>query len=230
MTKTKIDNPHFLNHRQRLRDRFNSHGINGLQDYEIIELFLTFVIPQKDVKQEAKEVIERFGSLKGFFEAEESELQKINYFKDKALTLRRFIREVSELYQFETIKNIPVSQSRESLMSFCKSKLGFVKEEQFWVISLDSKFALLKADLISKGLTDKTTVYPKQIVETALKNKAYSIILLHNHPNGNPQPSEEDRTITKAIEIPAKLINITIYDHIIVSEDKYFSFKENKLL
>jgi len=230
MAKSNPSKLHFLNHRSRLRERFNNQGIIGLQDYEIIELFLTFVIPQKDVKQEAKEVIERFGSLKGFFEAEESELQKINYFKDKAITLRRFIREVSELYQFETIKNIPVSQSRESLIIFCKSKLGFVKEEQFWVISLDSKFALLKADLISKGLTNKTPVYPKQIVETALKNKAYSIILLHNHPNGNPQPSEEDITITKAIEIPAKLINITIYDHIIVSEDKYFSFKENNLL
>lgn len=230
MAKSNSHKPHFANHRSRLRERFNNQGITGLQDYEIIELFLTFVIPQKDVKQEAKEVIERFGSVQGFFEAEESELQKINYFKDKALTLRRFIREVSELYQFETIKNIPVSQSRESLISFCKSKLGFAKEEQFWVISLDSKFALIKADLISKGLIDKTTVYPKQIVETALKNKAYSIILLHNHPNGNPQPSEGDITITKAIEIPAKLINITIYDHIIVSEDKYFSFKENKLL
>ncbi len=230
MKKSTNNIPHFLNHRSRLRERFNKQGIVGLKDYEIIELFLTFVIPQKDVKKEAKEVIKRFGSVKGFFEAEESELQKINYFKDKALTLRRFIREVSELYQFETIKNIPVSQSRESLISLCKTKLGFVKEEQFWMISLDSKFALIKADLISKGLANKTTVYPKQIVETALKNKAYSIILLHNHPNGNPQPSEEDITVTKAIEIPAKLINITIYDHIIVSEDKYFSFKENKLL
>ena len=102
--KKSTNTPHFLSHRSRLRERFNNQGIIGLQDYEIIELFLTFVIPQKDVKQEAKEVIERFGSVKGFFEAEESELQKINYFKDKALTLRRFIREVSDLYQFETIK------------------------------------------------------------------------------------------------------------------------------
>ena len=229
MKKLIEDTPHFINHRSRLRERFNAQGINGLQDYEIIELFLTFVIPQKDVKKEAKEVIEKFGSIKGFFEADEEELQKINFFKDKALTLRHFIREVSELYYFETIKNIPVSQSREDLIKFCKSKLGFKGEEQFWIISLDSKLALIKSDLISKGLSNKTTVYPKQIVETALKNKAAFIILLHNHTNGNPEPSEEDRTITKAIEIPAKLINITIYDHIIVAEDKYFSFRENKM-
>lgn len=230
MNKPADNSPHFKDHRSRLRKRFNKQGIEGLQDYEIIELFLTFVIPQKDVKKEAKEVIKKFGSVKGFFEADESELLKINYFKDKALTLRRFIREVSELYHFEALINIPVSESREALISFCKSKLGFVKEEQFWVISLDSKYALIKADLISKGLTNKTTVYPKHIVETALKNKASYIILLHNHTNGNPKPSEEDITITKSIEIPAKLINITTYDHIIVSEDQYFSFKENKML
>lgn len=230
MIKESDEHPHFLNHRSRLRERFLKQGIDGLQDYEIIELFLTFVIPQKDVKKEAKEVIERFGSVKGFFEADEIELQKINYFKDKALSLRRFIREVSELYHFETIKNIPVGQSRENLISYCKTKLGFTKEEQFWLISLDSKLAIIKTDLISRGLEDKTTVYPKQVVETAIKNKAFSIILLHNHPNGNPEPSEADITITKAIEIPANLINITIYDHIIVSEDKYFSFKENKML
>jgi DNA repair protein RadC len=79
-------------------------------------------------------------------------------------------------------------------------------------------------------LADKTTIYPKQIIETAIKNKAYSILLLHNHTNGNPEPSQEDITITKAIEIPARLINISIYDHIIVAEDKYYSFKENKLI
>jgi len=222
--------PHYHNHRIRLRERFLELGINGLKDYEIIELFLTFVMPQKDVKQEAKEVISRFGSVKGFFEADEKELAQIKYFKDKALTLRKFIREISELYQLETIKGIPVAQKKEELIKYCINKLGFIREEQFWVLSLDSKYALIKPDLISKGLANKTTVYPKQIIETALKNKAFSILLLHNHPNGNPEPSEEDKTITNAVEIPARLINISIYDHIIVAEDKYFSFKENKLL
>lgn len=230
MKKQQENSPHYLHHRTRLRERFLELGINGLKDYEIIELFLTFVMPQKDVKQEAKEVINRFGSVKGFFEADEKELAQIKYFKNKALTLRKFIREITELYQLETIKGIPVTQKKEELIKYCINKLGFIKEEQFWVLSLDSKYALIRPDLISKGLANKTTVYPKQIVETALKNKAFSILLLHNHTNGNPEPSEEDKTITKAIEIPAKLINITIYDHIIVAEDKYFSFKENKML
>jgi DNA repair protein RadC len=84
--------------------------------------------------------------------------------------------------------------------------------------------------LISKGLTDKTPVYPKQVIEKAMKNGASSILLLHNHPNGNPQASQQDITITKAIDIPARVLNISIYDHIIVAQDKHFSFKENKLV
>ncbi|HPF52564.1 MAG TPA: DNA repair protein RadC [Draconibacterium sp.] len=228
--KNNIDKPHYLDHRSRLRNRFIQQGISGLQPYEIIELFLTFVIPQKDVKPAAKEAIDKFRSVKGFFDADEKELSQIPFFKDKAITLRKFIREISLLYQQQLVEQAPVTMTRENLINYCKAKLGFQPNEQFWMISLDSKNAIIKEDLISKGLSDKTPVYPKQVIEKAMKNGASSILLLHNHPNGNPQASEQDITITKAIEIPARVLNISIYDHIIVAEDKYFSFKENKLL
>ena len=228
--KGNKDKPHYLDHRSRLRDRFIHQGINGLQPYEIIELFLTFVIPQKDVKPAAKEAIDKFGSVKGFFDADENELSQIPFFKDKALALRKFIKEISLLYYKQQAEQIPITQSKEELISYCIAKLGFQPNEEFWIISLDSKNAIMKENLISKGLSDKTTVYPKQVIEKAMKNGASSILLLHNHPNGNPQASEQDITITKAIEIPARVLNISIYDHIIVAEDKYFSFKENKLL
>lgn len=228
--KSNIDKPHYLDHRSRLRDRFIQQGISGLQPYEIIELFLTFVIPQKDVKPAAKEAIDKFGSVKGFFDADEKELSQIPFFKDKALALRKFIKEVSLLYYKQQAEQLPVTQSKEQLIGYCKAKLGFQPNEEFWMISLDSKQAIIKENLISKGLSDKTLVYPKQVIEKAIKNGASSILLLHNHPNGNPQASEQDITITKAIEIPARVLNISIYDHIIIAEDKYFSFKENKLL
>lgn len=228
--KNNIDKPHYLNHRNRLRERFIQQGISGLQPYEIIELFLTFVIPQKDVKPAAKEAIDKFGSVKGFFDADEKELSQIPLFKDKAIALRKFIREVSLLYQQQLAEQAPVTQSKDDLIRYCKAKLGFQPNEEFWMISLDSKQAIIKENLISKGLSDKTPVYPKQVIEKAMKNGASSILLLHNHTNGNPQASEQDITITKAIEIPARVLNISIYDHIIVAEDKYFSFKENKLL
>ena len=227
--KSNIEKPHYLDHRSRLRDRFIQQGISGLHPYEIIELFLTFVIPQKDVKPAAKEALDKFGTVKGFFDADEKELSQIPFFKDKALALRKFIKEVSLLYYKQQAEQLPVTQSKEELISYCKAKLGFQPNEEFWIISLDSKQAIIKENLISKGLSDKTPVYPKQVIEKAMKNGASSLLLLHNHPNGNPQASEQDISITKAIEIPARVLNISIYDHIIVAEDKYFSFKENKL-
>jgi len=228
--KGHIDKPHYLDHRSRLRNRFLKQGISGLQPYEIIELFLTFVVPQKDVKPAAKEAINKFGSIKGFFDADEQELSQIPFFKEKALALRKFIKEISLLYYKQQAEQLPVTQSKEDLINYCKAKLGFLPNEEFWMISLDSKKAIVKEDLISKGLTDKTPVYPKQVIEKAMKNGASSILLLHNHPNGNPQASQQDITITKAIDIPARVLNISIYDHIIIAEDKYFSFKENKLV
>lgn len=228
--KNNTDKPHYLDHRIRLRDRFMQHGISGLQSYEIIELFLTFVVPQKDVKPAAKQAIEKFGSIKGFFDADEKELSQIPYFKDKALALRKFIKEVSLLYYQQQVEESPISLSKQELINYCQTKIGFQPNEEFWMISLDSKHAIIKENLISKGLTDKTPVYPKHVIEIALKNGASSILLLHNHPNGNPQPSDQDITITKAVEIPARLLNIHLYDHIIVAENQYFSFRENKLI
>ncbi|MGE3063899.1 MAG: RadC family protein [bacterium] len=228
--KIKNNKPHFINHRTRLRERFMNQGVEGLQPYETIELFLTFVIPQKDVKTAAKEAINKFGSIKGFFDADEKELSQIPFFKNKALTLRKFIKEVSVLYYKQKAELLPLTQSKEELINYCKAKLGFQPNEEFWMISLDSKYSIIKENLITKGLTDKTSVYPKQVIEKAMKNGASSILLLHNHPNGNPQPSGQDITITKAIEIPARVLNISIYDHIIVAENHHFSFKENKLI
>lgn len=228
--KNNTTKPHYLDHRARLRSRFFEQGINSLQPYEIIELFLTFVIPQKDVKPAAKQAIEKFGTIKGFFDADEKELSQIPFFKDKAIALRLFIKEVALLYQKQQAEQIPVSQSKDELVKYCKEKLGFKKDEEFWMISLDSKHAIIKENLISKGLTDKAPVYPRQILETAIKNNASSILLLHNHPNGNPQPSEQDITITKGIDIPARVLNISIFDHIIVSGENYLSFREQKII
>jgi len=230
MKKEKISGSHYLDHRSRLRNRLNEQGINSLQPFEIIELFLTFVIPRKDVKEASKQVIEKFGNIKGFFDAEEKELIKIPYFKNKALTLRFFIKEITLLYQKQQVEQISISQSKNDFINYCKHKLGFKREEEFWMISLDSKHTIIKENLISKGLADKTFVYPKHVIETAIKNGASSILLLHNHPNGNPKASEQDITITKAIDIPARVLNINIYDHIIVAGENYFSFRENKII
>jgi len=222
--------PHYLNHRNRLRNRFLKHGIDGLQEYEIIELFLTFVIPQKDMKEPAKEIIKKFGSVKGFFDAEEAELMEIKFFKEKAITLRRFIKEIALFYQKQLAEEIPLTRSREELIKYCIDKLGYQEEEEFWMFSLDSKYSIIKENLISKGLIDKAPVYPRKIIEQAVQQKAFAILLVHNHPNGNLKASEHDITLTKAINIPARVLNIKLYDHIIVAGNDYFSFNDGGLL
>ncbi|MCD6366468.1 MAG: DNA repair protein RadC [Bacteroidales bacterium] len=227
---TEDKKPHYLGHRKRLRNRFLNQGIDSLQEYEVIELFLTFIIPQRDVKEPAKEIIEKFGSVKGFFEADENSLKQIKFFKEKALTLRRFIKEIVLLYQKQLAEEIPLTISREQLIKYCINRLGHIEEEQFWMFSLDSKYSIIKENLISKGLIDKAPVYPRKIIEQAVHQKAFAILLVHNHPNGKLKASEHDITITKAINIPAKVLNIKLYDHIIVAGNDYLSFKDRGLL
>ena len=137
--KNNTDKPHYIDHRSRLRDRFIHQGINGLQPYEIIELFLTFVIPQKDVKPAAKEAIDKFGTIKGFFDADEKELSQIPFFKDKALALRKFIKEISLLYYKQQAEQIPITQSKEELISYCKAKLDFSLMKNFGLFRLTVK-------------------------------------------------------------------------------------------
>ena len=116
------------------------------------------------------------------------------------------------------------------MINYCIKKLGSLKEEEFWIFTIDSKQQIIREHLISKGLTDRTPVYPKRILEIALKDKAYSILVTHNHPNGNPKPSDYDITVTKALEIPAQVLGIIIIDHIIVSSNNYLSMKDEKLI
>lgn len=222
--------PHYLNHRDRLRKKFLEQGITCLYPYEIIELFLTFVIPQKDVKPAAKMAIEKFKTIKGFLEADEEELQNIPYFKEKAIALRKFIREISILYHKELAEDTSVQYSRKEFVEYCIKKIGNLKEEEFWLFTVNSRQQIIKEHLISRGLTDKAPVYPKKILELALADKAYSILITHNHPNGDLTPSDYDITVTKALNIPAQVLGLHIIDHIIVSSTSYLSMRDEKLI
>lgn len=224
------DSSHHIHHRSRLRKRFLEIGIDGLLPHEIIELFLTFVVPQKDVKKEAHQIIEKFGSVKGFFEASDEELSKIKFFKEKGITLRKFIKEFSILYHKQVAESTSLSYSKKELIDYCIKKLGNLREEEFWLFTINSKQQIIKEHLISKGLSDKTPVYPKRILELALNDKAHSILITHNHPNGNLKPSDYDITVTKALDIPAQVLGLNIIDHIIVSSNSYLSMLDEKLI
>ena len=222
--------PDYLGHRRRLRKKLMVHGIETLHDYEIIELLLTFSIPYRDVKPIAKELIKKFGSIKEIFDAPPHKLKDVKYVKDNTVELIKFIKEVPVLYQKQRAQATTITKTPEELIEYCIRNIGNKKDEEFRLISLDTNFGMISDDLISIGTIDRSFVYPRKVMETALKRKAFAIILVHNHPDGHPEPSEEDITITKALEIPAKILSLTIYDHLIVSNGSYFSFKVNNLL
>lgn len=223
-------------HRKRLRKRFNKTGISSLQDYEIVELLLTFSVPYKDVKPTAKELIDKFGSIKGIFEAQPRELMKFKHVKDKSITLIKFIREINNLYKKEKIISNITLDNREKLLEYCMDKLGAKREEEFHVIYLDNNMKMITdedfpaEENLYKGTNDRVYIYNKKILKEALDKKANGIIVFHNHPQADCLPSEADKQITKKIKTASESLDIKLFDHIIVNEKNYFSFKENGLI
>lgn len=231
-----IDKDHYIGHRKRSRDRFNQIGPHSLQEYEIVELLLTYVLPQRDVKPIAKELISRFGSIKGILDASDDELKSVPYVKEKFTTLIKLIKEVNAIYRKQKADEVPISESIDNIAKYCIEKLGDKKEEEFHVFYLDTNLRLLKntnfpaKEFHFEGTIDKTVVYPRKIIEEGLKQKAYSFIIVHNHPNGILKPSDYDINLTKAIDIAAKSVSMILFDHLIVTSNGYFSFKKEKLL
>ena len=227
--------PHYKNHRSRLRNKF-MHYPESLQEYEIVELLLTYVIPQKDVKEISKNLLNTFGNIMGIFEASEEDLRAIPYIKDNFITLLKLIKEINAIYRKQLASVIPVTKSMEEIVQYCIEKFSEEKEEKFYVIYLDSNYHIIKdkpfpaSEFHYDGTVDKTVVYTRQIIKEGLDRKASAMIISHNHPNGILEPSEYDINLTKLIALSAETVSINLYDHLIVAPNGYFSFKESKLL
>ena len=238
--KSDSEKPHYLGHRKRLRERFNKTGLTSFQDYEVVELLLALAIPRKDVKLPAKEAIKRFGSFRGVLDAPIEELKKIPGIGEVAPLAIRFIREAATLYlqprsQADlTLKRTePETISLEDpkvLFNYCKAALGAHPNEIFKVIYLDSHYRTIDLETLTEGTIDRATIYPRKVIESALKKKASILVFAHNHPEGDTTPSDHDKTLTRALVLAAKTLNITVFDHIIVSKDGAFSFRAQGLL
>ena len=223
--------PHYLHHRERVRDKFRQFGLDVFrEDYEVLELLLMFAIPVKDVKPIAKEVVSRFGSFKKVLDAPEEELLAVEGVGPVAATIIRFVKEAATRYLQQKTRTDFTLDTPESLIDYCIACMGAQSNEQFRVIYLDGKFAIVDEQLIAEGTVDQATVYPRKVMEHALKSKASNLVFAHNHPDGNVNPSEFDKTLTRGLVLAAKTMGISVYDHIIVSRDTYFSFRENGLL
>jgi DNA repair protein RadC len=232
--------PHYLGHRKRLRERFQKTGLSSFQDYEVVELLLTLAIPRKDVKIPAKEAIKRFGSFKGVLDAPIEELRKIPGIGEVAPLAIKFIKESATLYlQPKTQTDLTIAKTGPEKLSledpkilfdYCRAAIGAQPNEVFKVIYLDSRCRVIDLETITEGTIDRATVYPRKVMESALRKRASILVFAHNHPDGNISPSEQDKTITRALVLAAKTLNIDILDHIIVSKDEVFSFRKEGLL
>ena len=195
-------------------------------------MLLTLAIPRSDVKQPAKALIARFGNLRGILDAPLEELQEIKGIGSVAPAALRIIRAAAALCLQQAAEGAECLADPDRLSAFWRMRIGALRDEVFEVAYLDTGYRLLRdgVERLEEGTIDRATVYPRRVVEAALKRGAAALVLAHNHPNGHLQPSEQDKTLTRALVLAAETVHLKIIDHLIVSADGVFSFRKAGLL
>ncbi len=214
-------------HRQRLREKFLSSGLSGFADYEVIEMLLTLATPRKDCKEAAKEALKKFKTLQKVIEASPVELCEIKGIGEKNIFGIKLIKEVAERYLKKKIIDKEYMSSAKEIFDYLYYDMSEKDRETFRVIYLDAKNKIISIEKLFEGSLTESAVSPREIVKAALENKAASVVFAHNHPSGDPKPSDEDIMLTKQLVLACRIIGIVAHDHIIIGNDKYFSFAEN---
>ena len=224
-------------HRERVRKKFLENGFNGLEDYEVLELLLFYVIPRKDTKAIAKELIKKFKTLANVLKADTLELKTINGLGDVAITFLKMIGALPARIYKDELKNQKLIKDdknkitdKEVLLSFLRNKIGYEDVEKFYVIYLSSSNEVIAFEESSSGTLDRSSIYPREIYKRVIMENAKSIIIAHNHPSGNTCPSKCDIDITNEISKGLKNFGALLLEHIIITRDSYFSFLEEGLI
>jgi DNA repair protein RadC len=226
-TKTK---PHYTGHRKRLRERFLSHGPEALADYELLEMILFPAKPVGDVKPMAKALLASLGSFAQVLLADRTALMKVEGVSDAAVVAIKTAKAAAERLLKEEVADRPIIKSWTQLLDYCRLHIGYNQNEEFHVLFLDRKLQLLLDERQQRGTIDHTPVYPREVVKRALELGASSLILVHNHPSGDVNPSKADVDVTKQIVDAARPLAIEIHDHLIIGPKKHFSFKSKGLI
>ena len=217
-------------HRKRLRERFIRSGLDGFQDYEVIELLLVLSTPRRDCKQAAKEAVKRFKSLRGVLVASPEERQKIPDIGPHNAIAIKLVQEVARRVLKEKLIDRPVYQSAQEIFDYLYHSMRDLKKEVFRVIYLNSQNQIIEIADLFEGTVNVSVVHPREVMEAALKYHAVSLILVHNHPSGNPQPSQNDREVTRELVYAASPLQIKVLDHIVIGDNTYFSFAGQGLI
>lgn len=217
-------------HRKRLREKFLKSGLDGFHDYEIVELLLTLGSPRRDCKQPAKEVLQKFKSLKGVLAASSEELQQVKGVGPHNAFGVKLVREIASQFLKEKAVGKPVFSSAQEIFDYLYHAMSGLKKEVFKVIYLDSQNQIIEIEELFHGTVDASFVSPREVVEGALKYHATALIFVHNHPSGNPSPSNNDRVVTREMVYAGNIMQIKVLDHIIIGEGRYFSFAGEGLI
>ncbi len=230
MGEGKDAKEHAAGHRERLRARYRLGGEAALQDYELLELLLTFAIPRRDTKLLAKKLLERFGTLARVFEADLATLEETDGIGPQAATLISLVRPLAARFLTEAPKTKTVLKSTADAAAYFQAKLKGLPEEEVHVAFVNAKNAVTATECLQRGTVDQSVVYVRKVIERALSHKASGFLLAHNHPSGDPTPSAQDRDLTQAIKAAAVTVGVRFLDHLIVGDTAPFSFKAHGLL
>jgi len=224
------ERPHFHGHRERLRARLLERGADSLADYELMELVLFAAIPQRDVKPLAKELIDRFGSFADVIAAPPERLKELKWLKESAVAQLKIVDAAAVRLLKTKIIGKPALSSWNALLDYCAAAMARSSEEEFRVLFLDRKNVLISDRVMNRGTVDHAPVYPREIVKLALELSASALILVHNHPSGDPTPSRADIDMTREVAEAARALRIAVHDHLVIGRNGTASFKALGLL
>ena len=224
------ETPHYHGHRERLRERFYSAGPDALSDYELLEMALFPALPRRDTKPLAKALLKKFGSFAEVVHAPEARLREVDGIKDASINQIKLIAAATSRIAKGEIKRSIALSSWNDVIGYCRSSMAFADKEQFRLLFLDKRNQLIADEVQQTGTIDHTPVYPREVIKRALELSATALILVHNHPSGDPTPSQADITMTKAIVDIAAPLGISVHDHIIVGKNGHASLKGLRLI
>ncbi len=221
--------PHYHGHRQRLREKLDRDS-TSLADYELLELLLGYVHRRKDTKPLAKALLQRYKNLRGVFSADPGELTKLKDFGPALESFWKVVGELKARIDESPVMSRVVFNNPRVVADMAMARLGDSTSEEFWVALVDNRNRLMAWERLSKGTVDQAPAYPREILALALERKASGVVLVHNHPGGDPRPSSADIELTQRVTRAANDLGVRMLDHLIVAESEYFSFQSQGMI
>lgn len=214
-------------HRKSLKERFKKGSLEGFNNYEILELLLTYAVPKRDVKPLAKSMLKRFRGIRGVFDASAEELKTVEGMGDNAAVLIKLVKEITGVYLKERMMGSDVMRCTKDVLDYLNMTLSGERVEKFLAIYLNARNEVLSVETLHEGTINQTAVYPRKAIEKAFKHNARSVIFVHNHPSGDATPSNVDRQLTRVLDRAALAVDLLVHDHLIIGKNKHFSAREN---